>query len=116
MRTKRWVVSGAIAWVASAGFAMAGPVRLDADRLPVIGKVDARFQSYNVEMAEIIGAKFWKPYAHMDKAQTGKAPVIVGGDPSLYEARPPVDLSNPRLVALAAALGPAYVRVSGTWA
>ncbi|UUO01948.1 hypothetical protein M4D79_27505 [Mycolicibacterium novocastrense] len=37
-------------------------------------------------------------------------------NPALYEYRPPIDLSNPRLRTLAAALGPAYVRVSGTWA
>ena len=36
-------------------------------------------------------------------------------DPSLYEYRAPIDLSNPRLRKLAAALGPAYIRVSGTW-
>ena len=34
----------------------------------------------------------------------------------LYQYRPPIDLSNARLRKLAAALGPAYVRVSGTWA
>jgi len=37
-------------------------------------------------------------------------------DPVMYQYRPPIDLSNPRLRKLAAALGPAYVRVSGTWA
>jgi hypothetical protein len=37
-------------------------------------------------------------------------------DPALYRQRPPIDLTNPRLRKLAAALGPAYVRVSGTWA
>ena len=37
-------------------------------------------------------------------------------NPGLYEYRPPLDLMNPRLRKLAAALGPAYVRVSGTWA
>jgi hypothetical protein len=36
-------------------------------------------------------------------------------DPSLYEYRPPIDLSNGKLRKLAAALGPAYLRVSGTW-
>jgi len=41
---------------------------------------------------------------------------VVGGDPTLFEARAPVDLTNHRLRTLAAALGPAYVRVSGTWA
>ncbi len=37
-------------------------------------------------------------------------------DPSLYRYRQPIDLSNPRLRKLAAALAPSYVRVSGTWA
>lgn len=37
-------------------------------------------------------------------------------NPALYEYRPPIDLTNARLRKLAAALGPAYVRVSGTWA
>src|SRR5258708_34308857 len=32
-----------------------------------------------------------------------------------YEYRPPIKLSNPRLRKLAAALGPPYLRVSGTW-
>jgi hypothetical protein len=34
----------------------------------------------------------------------------------MFRMRPPADLSNPRLRHLATALGPAYVRVSGTWA
>ena len=37
-------------------------------------------------------------------------------NPALYAYRPPLDLTNARLRKLAAALGPAYVRVSGTWA
>jgi len=39
-----------------------------------------------------------------------------GQDPSLFQTRPPIDLSNARLRKLAAALGPAYMRTSGTWA
>jgi hypothetical protein len=42
--------------------------------------------------------------------------IQVGRDPNLFEERPPADLYNHRLRALGAALGPAYVRVSGTWA
>ena len=34
----------------------------------------------------------------------------------MYEYRPPLDLTNSRLRKLAAALGPAYVRVGGAWA
>ena len=33
-----------------------------------------------------------------------------------YAYRAPIDLTNARLRKLAAALAPAYVRVSGTWA
>jgi hypothetical protein len=68
-----------------------------------IGEVDARFQSYNIEMVTVTGGQFWKPY--------GARP-----DRELYAERPPIDLANPRLRKLAAALGPAYMRVSGSWA
>ncbi len=81
-----------------------------------------RFQSYNIEMAEIIGGSFWKPYGRETDSilqrQGTSAPGLtpVGDDAALFQRRPPVDLADPRLRALAAAVGPAYVRVSGTWA
>jgi hypothetical protein len=34
----------------------------------------------------------------------------------VYRQRPPIDLTDPRLVALARNLGPSLMRVSGTWA
>jgi hypothetical protein len=86
-----------------------------------VGTIDERFQSYNIETVEVTGGRFWKPFALIDKMSAedkGKAPSITapgGMNPSLYEYRNPIDLSNPRLRKLAAALGPAYVRVSGTW-
>ena len=102
------------------------PGRIDAASMRKIGTVDERFQSYNVEMVEVIGGRFWKPYRDIDallKAQSSvtqsnkdAAAVPAGMDPNLYQQRPPIDLTNPRLRKLAAALGPAYVRVSGTWA
>ena len=85
--------------------------------MPKVGTINERYQSYNIEMVEVTGGRFWKPYASTAAAPekpTGNQPA--GMDPSLYEYRPPIDLSNPRLRKLAAALGPAYVRVSGTWA
>ena len=39
-----------------------------------------------------------------------------GMDPGLFAWRPPIDLTSERLRQLAAALGPAHMRVSGTWA
>jgi hypothetical protein len=79
---------------------------IDPGALPAIGTVDPRFQSYNVEMVEVTGGRFWKPYR--------LGPPKDAAD--RYAYRPPIDLANPRLVKLARALGPAYVRVSGTWA
>jgi hypothetical protein len=71
--------------------------------MPRIGEVDPRFQSYNIEMVTVTGGRFWKPF--------GALP-----DRELYALRPPIDLANGRLRKLAAALGPAYMRVSGSWA
>jgi len=104
-------VIGATAFAVAHGAVLAQTVLLDPQSLRRVGVVDERYQSYNVEMAEVIGGDFWKPYP----------PPLAGGLPShasgsLFEARPPLDLTSPRLRTLAAALGPAYVRVSGTWA
>jgi len=79
-----------------------------------IGTVDERFQSYDIEMIEVTGGRFWKPYRDIDAM--GEAASSADMDAVLYQYRPPIDLANPRLRALAAALGPAYLRVSGTWA
>lgn len=70
--------------------------------LEQIAEVDERFQSYNVEMVEVTGGRFWAPY----DGNTGET----------YRMRGPFDLSSPRLRYLARALAPAYMRVSGTWA
>ncbi len=88
---------------------------LQPSQLPRLGTIDERFQSYNVEMVEVTGGNFWKPYRANASAPSG--PGAAGAvDSDLYEYRPPIDLANPRLRMLAAALAPAYVRVSGTWA
>lgn len=93
--------------------------RMNPGALPKVGEVDARFQSYNVEMVEVTGGRFWKPFkdagvtAQETKPQ-GNQPA--GLDAGLFEYRPPIDLNNVKLRRLAAALGPVYLRVSGTWA
>lgn len=70
--------------------------------LPMVGTVDERFQSYNIEMVEVTGGRFWAPYG--------------GTDGEMYRMRPPTNLADPRLRSMARHLGPAYIRVSGTWA
>ncbi|UWU78949.1 hypothetical protein N2603_10975 [Bradyrhizobium huanghuaihaiense] len=96
---------GAALLVAATGrAACASEVVIAPSRMKAIGTVDARFQSYNIEMVEVTGGRFWKPYAQ-DGMQSDR-----------YSDRPPIDLANPRLRKLAAALSPAYIRISGTWA
>jgi heparanase 1 len=110
------------AWMAGAacgaGSAQAPVTAIAPGSMPRVGTVDERFQSYNIEAVEVTGGRFWKPYASVgasNAATESAAGTLPGMDPSLYEYRAPIDLSNPRLRKLAAALGPAYVRVSGTW-
>jgi heparanase len=75
---------------------------LGLSTLTKLGTVDERFQAYNIEMVEVTGGRFWAPYGGLAGER--------------YRQRPPIDLSNPKLIALAKHLGPSLMRVSGTWA
>jgi hypothetical protein len=75
-------------------------VELSVADVELVATVDERFQSFNVEMVEVTGGRFWAPYDS-------------GG---LFEERDPIDLTNPRLRNLARELRPAFMRVSGSWA
>jgi len=76
--------------------------RSELSGLARVATVAPRFQSYNVEMVEVTGGRFWAPY---------------GGPPGeMYRQRPPFDLSDAKIVGLARNLGPVFMRVSGTWA
>lgn len=88
--------------------AMADDLNLHVSAMPRVATIDPRFQSYNIEMVEVTGGQFWKPYA-----TTGAR---ARSSPERFAARAPIDLHDGRLRKLAAALGPAYLRVSGTWA
>ncbi|UWU86261.1 hypothetical protein N2605_07345 [Bradyrhizobium yuanmingense] len=101
--------AGAIALLAAATTfaAQADDIAISPAGLKTLGTIDARFQSYNIEMVEVTGGRFWKPYPRTARAFDER---------DRYSARPPIDLANARLRLLAAALSPAYLRVSGTWA
>jgi hypothetical protein len=90
--------------VLSCASARAAEIGLEPDTMPRVGTIDERFQSYNIEMAEVTGGPFWRPY----DAQT------TGARTDLTSNRTPKDLGDARLRRLAAALSPAYLRVSGT--
>jgi hypothetical protein len=79
-----------------------------------IGSVDERFQSYNVEMAEVVGGEFWRPYKTMDSLPSSTSSFDFSNK-QMFRKLPPINLSDKRLMNLAKALAPAYVRVSGSW-
>lgn len=130
MKKSRYVslgISGILAVLGVAGCSKSAsgpqPSSINPATMTRMGTVDPRFDSYNVEMLEVTGGDFWKPYSSKsDPAQTKSSAaqtnssVPAGMNPDIYQYRPPINLANPRLRKLAAALGPAYVRVSGTWA
>jgi len=96
----------------------ADPVALKPGAMPRLATVDERFQSFNVEMVEVTGGRFWAPYKKSALVEAPPAAKLAtpGVDPSLFRTREPINLASPRLRKLASALAPSYVRVSGTWA
>ncbi|MCK1740606.1 hypothetical protein IVA80_06910 [Bradyrhizobium sp. 139] len=87
--------------------AHAADISIAPAELKAIGAIDTRFQSYNIEMVKVTGGRFWKPYPRTTRVLDAR---------DRYSKRAPIDLANARLRGLAAALAPAYLRVSGTWA
>ncbi|MDB5711751.1 MAG: hypothetical protein JWL96_3821 [Sphingomonas bacterium] len=86
------------------------PVVLDPAHMPRVATVDERYQSYNIEMIQVMGGRWWSPYGATAASAAG------GFASSPMQYRPPTDLADPRLRKLAAALSPAFVRVSDNWA
>lgn len=97
---RRALLAASLIAIASTSVAKASD-GLGLSSLVKLGTVDERYQGYNIEMVEVTGGRFWAPY---------------GGPPNeMYRDRAPLDLTDPRLIALAKHLGPALMRVSGTW-
>jgi heparanase 1 len=104
-----------------------GQATISPKSMKVLGQVDPRYVSYNVEAVEVTGGRFWAPYKSLSPEAAAPPPAAAQPSPgtaahpdpgafnSRFQYRSPIDLSNPKLRKLAAALGPAYIRVSGTW-
>jgi heparanase 1 len=86
---------------------------LNLAKMKFIGEVDERYQSFNVEMCEVIGGDFWIPYNLVDSVRKNSNRT---GFDALKWPIPPINLYEKKLRMLSSALGPVYVRVSGTWA
>jgi hypothetical protein len=97
----RKTVLTATALIALGGATKPPAPPMQLDKLARIATVDERFQGYNIEMVEVTGGRFWAPYG--------------GPAQEMFRQRPPLDLTDKRLIALARNLGPALMRVSGTW-
>lgn len=96
----------------------AKPIKVVPSNMSKLGTVSSRFLSCNIEMEEVTGGPFWRPYKSFGKESSAGKTEKRGplGHMNLYQYRPPIDLNNLRLRKLAEALSPAYLRVSGTWA
>ncbi len=94
-------------------------INIDLAGMEHVATIDERYQSFNVEMVEVIGGNFWIPYDKIDSArkvsQEGDN-IVLGESASLFMKMPPVNLYDKRLRMLASALAPTYMRVSGSWA
>ena len=96
-------------------------INLKSDNLTPIRTINKRLVSYNIEMTEITGGTFWKSYTPQQIDGTEDFPPItnlqdVTAMAELMQYYPPIDLYNERLRELTKKLGPAWIRVSGTWA
>ena len=101
---------------------MSQSIKLAPDKLKKLRDVNPMLMSYNVEFAEVTGGTFWKAYTpgqvagteefHVEPSSEGIAAMYK----DLMQVYPPIDLYNEKLRKLAKDLGPAWVRVSGTWA
>ena len=93
-------------------------VTLNPKNLKELRKINPSLVSYNVEMTEVTGGTFWRAYTPEQIAGTEEvpAPDFSKGLAAMHQWYDPIDTTNPRLIKLAKALGPVWVRVSGTWA
>src|SRR5262245_9164002 len=77
------------------------PVLLSIDLQRAVAQLDPRFLSVAIDTSQLVGGHFW--------SASGRVEVGRGS-----ERIPAIDLRKPRLLELARALGPAYLRVGGT--
>lgn len=96
-------------------------IKLNTAHLKALHEVNPMMMSYNIEFAEVTGGTFWKAYTPGQIAGTEPFNVDMSGGltaayKDLMQIYPPINLYDEKLRRLAKAFGPAWVRISGTWA
>ena len=100
---------------------MAQFVKLSPESLRELHVGNERLVSYNVEMTEVTGGTFWKAYTPGQIAGTEPFEVKGGfsgnttANTDLMQYYEPINLYDEKLRKLTKAIGPAWVRVSGSW-
>lgn len=84
--------------------------------MKLLSQRDPRMLSYNIEITELTGGTFWKPYTDAQVDGT-EAFVPAATRAEMYAPLPQIDLTEPRIRACASALGKGrtIVRFSGSW-
>ncbi len=100
---------------------MAEFVKLSPGELKALHEQNPAMMSYNIEFAEVTGGTFWKAYTPGQIAGTEEFQVDMSGGlaaafKDLMQIYPPINLYDEKLRKLAKEFGPAWVRVSGSWA
>ncbi len=92
-------------------------IELNPKKLTVLRKMDSAITSYNIEMTEVTGGTFWRAFTPEQVAGTEEISASGLADKEkMMQVFPPINLKEPRIRTLGSALGPVWVRVSGTWA
>ena len=101
---------------------MSEMIKLVPETLKPLREMNPMLMSYNVEFAEVTGGTFWKAYTPEQIAGTEAFHVEPSADgiaamyKDLMQVYKPINLYDEKLRELAKEFGPAWVRVSGTWA
>ncbi len=89
-------------------------INLKSEYLKRIRAVDPMLTSYNIEMTEVTGGTFWKPYT--PKQLAGKSRFMSLSLGGMMQYNEPIDLYDERLRKMAKGIPSVWVRVSGSWA
>ncbi len=99
-------------------------IKLEPEKLSFLRERDPRLLSYNIEMTELTGGTFWKPYTKAQVEGTEEFPILLSREGlslsnsfmALMTVQDPSNLREQRICTCGKALGPVVIRFSGSWA